>query len=162
MLLPAHSSLEWNDHTRWLRAALHYLSHSCRQQSFAADVRIASQGVKTGPSEGLSFGSYDATNAFQSHASLTAHPNGTLAVVSEDLSLQPSQGTAMLGSGEMHTQKPNKDARNRLLWRDNTCFACTSLIMSWKAFLLLLLSLLFQPEMLLQACKLLDTILDVL
>lgn len=70
-----------------------------RQQSFAADVRIASQGVETGPSEGLSFGAYDSTHAFQPHASLTAQANGTLAVMSEDLSLQPSKGSAMLGSG---------------------------------------------------------------
>ena len=117
--------------------------------------------MKTGPSEGLSFGAYDATNAFQSHASLTAQPNGTLAVVSEDLSLQPSQGTAMLGSGVMHTQTPYKNAQNRLIWRDKTCLACTQLIISWKAFLLLL-SLLLQPEMVLRACKLPDTILDVL
>ena len=68
-------------------------------------MRIAPQGVKTGPSESLSFDAYDATNAFQSHASLTAQPNGTLAVVSQDLSLQPSQGTAVLGSGGMHSHK---------------------------------------------------------
>lgn len=71
----------------------------CRQHSFAADVRISSLGVDSGPSERLSFGAYDSTNAFQSHASLTAQPNGTLAVVSEDIQLHPSQGTAMLGSG---------------------------------------------------------------
>ena len=70
-----------------------------RQQSFAADVRIASQGVETGPSEGLSFGAYDSTHAFRPHASLTAQANGSLAVMSEDLSLQPSKGSAMLGSG---------------------------------------------------------------
>ena len=60
--------------------------------------------MDTGPSEGLSFGAYDSTNAFQSHASLTAQSNGTLAVMSEDLSLQPSQGTAVLGSGVVHIQ----------------------------------------------------------
>lgn len=53
------------------------------------------------PTEVLSFGAYDATNAFQSHASLAAQPNGTLTMVSSDLSLQPTLGSAVVGSG-MH------------------------------------------------------------
>ena len=42
---------------------------------------------------------------------------------------------------DCHINKPYKDAQNRLLWKDKTCLACTQLIMSWKALLLILLLL---------------------
>ena len=70
----------------------------CRQQDYAADVRIASQGSSSIPSEALSFGEYS-SDVFQSHASLGAQSNGTLQLRSSDLSMLPSQGTASLGSG---------------------------------------------------------------
>ena len=77
----------------------------CRQQQqYAADVRIASQGWPSSPSEALSFGAYDSASAFQSHASLTAQPNGTLDVLSSDLNMLPSQGTAAMGSGQLGMQ----------------------------------------------------------
>ena len=69
----------------------------CRQQDYAADVRIASQGSSS--SEALSFGEYNSSDVFQSHASLSAQSNGTLQLQSSDLSMLPSQGTAALGSG---------------------------------------------------------------
>ena len=71
----------------------------CRQQDYAADVRIASQGSSSTPSEALSFGEYNSSDVFQSHASLSAESNGTLQLQSSDLSMLPSQGTAALGSG---------------------------------------------------------------
>ena len=47
----------------------------------------------------LSFGEYNSSQVFQSHASLSAHSNGTLDVLSTDLNMLPSQGTAAMGSG---------------------------------------------------------------
>ncbi len=74
-------------------------SACCRQQDYAADVRIASQGASTIPSEALSFGEYNSSDVFQSHARVSAQSNGTLQLQSSDLSMLPSLGTASLGSG---------------------------------------------------------------
>ncbi|KAL3139221.1 hypothetical protein ABBQ32_005991 [Trebouxia sp. C0010 RCD-2024] len=95
------------DHGRLtLNQALHVHQHNYsgslwflhKQQKFAADVRIASKDAADSPTEVLSFGAYDSTDAFQSHASLAAQPNGTLTVVSSDLNLQPTLGNAVVGS----------------------------------------------------------------
>ena len=72
----------------------------CRQQDYAAEVQIASQGASTSPSESLSFGEYNSSNLFQTHASLSSQSNGSLTLLSSDLSMLPSQGTAAIGSGD--------------------------------------------------------------
>ena len=74
--------------------------YCCRQQEYAAEVQIASQGASTSPSESLSFGEYNSSNVFQTHASLSTQSNGSLSVLSSDLSMLPSQGTAAIGSGD--------------------------------------------------------------
>lgn len=78
---------------------IRHISFVCRQQDYAASVQIASRHASSSPSEALSFGEYDASKRFQSHASLSAQPNGSLALSSSHLSMLPANGTANVGSG---------------------------------------------------------------
>ncbi len=55
-----------------------------------------------------------------------------LGLVSNDVVLHDCQ--------HCRVSRPYRDAQDRLLWRDKTCPAHTQLIMSWKAFVLFIIT----------------------
>ena len=79
---------------------VHLMLHVCRQESYAADVQIVSHQASSSVSESLSFGEYDARDSFQPHAMLSAHANGSMDILSANLNMLPSNGTATVGSGK--------------------------------------------------------------